>query len=521
MSSILGFDASTQSLSVIIIDIEEGCIVLEDTVSFGIDLPEYGHTNGFLPSQPGCPDGEIHTNPLMWLDALDLLLSRIPPDKLSRVSALSGSGQQHGSVYLNNLFKDTLKRLHTGENLATQLNTCLSRKTSPIWMDHSTSEECREITASLGNATLASKKSGSVVTERFTAAQIRKFFKNQPDAWAQTEVIHLVSSFFCSVLAGKSAPIDMGDGAGMNLLNLARKNWDEELLAATAEGLLAKLPPITTSHTVVGKIAPYFIEKYGFNPNCSVINWSGDNPCSLIGVGASSHGKAVISLGTSDTLFTSMPEPRIDPNSYGHVFGNPLADYMSLICFRNGSLARESVKDKYHLTWDDFNTEALSATEPGLGGRLALPFIENEITPLVKSKDFIFNDKWSEQDKIDAKLVVRATLEGQFLNMKAQSLWMNVILDEIIVTGGASQNDGICQVISNVFGCKVSRIKTSNSAGLGAALIAATSSNMISLQMLEGKFCKKKETISPNDEAVTIYNELLPSFQSFIKTHLK
>ena len=66
-------------------------------------------------------------------------------------------------------------------------------------------------------------------------------------------------------------------------------------------------------------------------------------------MGASSPGKLVISLGTSDTLFAAMPEPRTDPNGFGHVFGNPLGGFMSLICFLNGSLARERVKEDYGL----------------------------------------------------------------------------------------------------------------------------------------------------------------------------
>ena len=80
-----------------------------------------------------------------------------------------------------------------------------------------------------------------------------------------------MSSFIAGVLAGSSAPIDFGDGAGMNLLDLGALGWSEPLLAATAPGLAAKLRPPVASHTRVGEIGAYFVERYGFRRGTPVI----------------------------------------------------------------------------------------------------------------------------------------------------------------------------------------------------------------------------------------------------------
>jgi xylulokinase len=45
-----------------------------------------------------------------------------------------------------------------------------------------------------------------------------------------------------------------------------------------------------------------------------------------------------------------MDSPCTDPRGYGHVFGNPAGRFMSLICFKNGSLAREKIRDRFGLT---------------------------------------------------------------------------------------------------------------------------------------------------------------------------
>jgi hypothetical protein len=125
-------------------------------------------------------------------------------------------------------------------------------------MDSSTSAECRELDARFGARLQAD--TGSPAIERFTGPQIRKFAKTEPERYAQTTRIHLVSSFLCSVLIGRDAPIDSGDGAGMNLLNLRAMAWDPEIAAFTAPGLAQKLP--TVGSGTAGGLSPYFT-KYG------------------------------------------------------------------------------------------------------------------------------------------------------------------------------------------------------------------------------------------------------------------
>jgi xylulokinase len=360
MSQFLGLDSSTQSLSAMVIDTDSGSVVVDETVNFGSDLSAYASPQGFLEH----PDPLVkHSDPLMWVAALDLLLTRLREAGVAfdRIAGVSGSGQQHGSVYLNAQFAGALD-WHTDALLAEQVAPCLSRATSPIWMDSSTSAECATITEAAGGTQYLVATSGSAAIERFTGPQIRKFAVTEPEAYGATARIHLVSSFMASVLCGADVAVDHGDGAGMNLMALASGDWDQTLLDATAADLAAKLPATTAGAAVVGTVARYFCERYGFRPDTPVVAWSGDNPNSLVGMGAIAPGTAVISLGTSDTFFGAMGEPVTDPNGCGHVFGNPAGGFMSLICFKNGSLAREAVADRFSLSWDAFSDAILNAT---------------------------------------------------------------------------------------------------------------------------------------------------------------
>ena len=71
---------------------------------------------------------------------------------LSKVKLIAGSGQQHGSVYLDATFDARLAALDPRKASASQIAPALTRATSPIWMDTSTGAECAEITAALGGS---------------------------------------------------------------------------------------------------------------------------------------------------------------------------------------------------------------------------------------------------------------------------------------------------------------------------------------------------------------------------------
>lgn len=514
MSYALGLDSSTQSCSALIIDVANGTVIAEASINFGEQLPQYNAPSGFIPDGE---NGEVHSDPRMWLDALEMLLKALSEQcDLSKVSAISGAGQQHGSVYLNDQWFYAVDSLNTDKSLAAQLKASLSRSTSPIWMDSSTSEECGEIAATVGGDNVVCSKSGSIAIERFTGPQIRRFYKNDTAAYEQTARIHLVSSFLCSVLIGGDAPIDTGDGAGMNLVNISAWDWDQDLLDATAPDLLKKLPKVAPGNTVAGTLCDYFVQKYGFSTEVPVTIFSGDNPSSLVGMGASQPGKVVVSLGTSDTFFAAMPGVVADPAGCGHVFGNPSGGSMSLQCFVNGSLARETVKNKFNYNWDDFS-HAFDHTPSGNFGNLMVPFFSPESSPRVTLEAPILKgsnafESWSHPDAS-----IRACVEGQFLNMKLRTDWMQLKPEVIYLTGGASQNNAIAQVIADIFQAKVQRLAVSGSVGLGAAMRAASNSLGQSIGDLENTFCQPEEgsTIEPKIDA-EIYTQAAANFDALI-----
>ncbi len=464
----LGFDLGTQGLTAIAIDVEGSRreVRYEHAFEFDAEFPHYGTRHGVLPSE----DPLVATSsPLMWAEALDRMLGVVAAaggfDR-SRIRAVSGAAQQHGSVYLNADAAGTLAHLDDGRPLVRQLTGIFARHYAPIWMDSSTAAQCAEITAALGGPAGVASLTGSRAFERFTGPQIRKLHQTDPATYGRTAAVHLVSSYLASLLAGAPAPIDWGDGSGMNLMHIGHREWAPAALEATAPGLASKLPPLAAPWTVVGPLARYWTMRHGL-PRANVVAWTGDNPSSLIGTGLVAEGGIAVSLGTSDTLFGPMREPRVDPSGAGSVFGSPTGEYLGLVCFQNGSLARDRVRRDYGLDWPRFS-DALRTTPAGNRGGILVPWFAPEITPTVLAP----HSHAYGLDPSSGAANVRAVVEAQMMALANHSGWMGVRVKEIRATGGAAANREILQVMADVFGAEVVVVGGHDSAALGAALRA-------------------------------------------------
>ena len=479
MSLYAGFDCSTQSLTVVVIDTRARGVAYRHSIQ--LEEPWIASTDTAV----------VHASPLVWRAALEKALEHLASHvDVSRLRALSGSAQQHGSVYCG------------------ETPDVLTRSTSPIWMDSSTARECEEIEQALGGPSAVAKLTGSRAFPRFTGPQIRKFAREEPRAYQQTARIHLVSSYLASVLTGTHAPIDHADGSGMNLMDIRTREWSREALQATASGLEHKLPQLVASDAAVGSLSLAMRHRCNL-PDVRIVAWSGDNPCSLIGTGLLEEGQLAISLGTSDTIFGPMNAPRVSADGTGHVFASPQGTYMGITVFRNGSLARERVRDQFAMTWEDFS-EALRQTSPGNDGASLLPWFEPEITPQVSAPAV----RHFALDGAGASRHVRGIVEAQAMALARHSTWMGVVPRTIYATGGAAANREILQVIADVFDADVFRFDSTDSAALGAALRAYQGETQLPWSEVIHGFIAPSHTtrISPRPEPADVYRRLRPIY---------
>ena len=475
----IGIDLSTQALKVIVID-HYLHLVSEVCIRYSEDLPHFGTSEGFL------KENDTVTTPVkMWIEALDLALERLSSlVDLKRVAGIGGCAQQHGTVYTKQGFLSSLKSLDSSVPLSFQLGTQFTIPNSPIWMDNSTNEYCKHMEESFGGPTPLSHHTGSRAHTRFSAHQIYKVLNETPNKYHSTERILLISNFVGTLFAGNYMAIDLSDGSGMNLLDIFNKKWIPELCTLyddvdISEKIGNPVPTVQDPKENSVLISPYFVKRYDFSPECKIGSFTGDNPATLVGMFLNSNDM-VLSLGTSDVLISVAEHVKPSPDI--HVFCNPLNsdNHMFIICYKNGSLVREKLKDDYCSgSWDKYNEILVDMPiNPELVGNY---FLQPEICPAGLTGAISSSYKCSLLSMMPAA-IVRTVTEGQFLSKLCDIECAGFISSHssrLIVVGGGSVNTAILSIVSDIFGMDVYRTEYTNIAARGGAYLAFSSVNGI------------------------------------------
>lgn len=349
--------------------------------------------------------------------------------------------------------------------------------------------------------------------QRFSGPQILRFHDKYPEAYKATSRISLVSSFLASVFLGKIAPIDISDVCGANLWDMKHNQWHEELLAAAVgstspdavASLKAKLGDVPhDGGASFGSISPYFSTRYGFPSSAQIIAFTGDNPSTMLALPLRSSD-AIVSLGTSTTFLMSTDTYK--PSPAYHFMNHPTTPglYMFMLCYKNGGLAREHIRDALNAdtshAWTTFNstvpaTPPLGQSAPTDPMRLGLFFPRPEIVPNVKAGTWrtLYDPTTStltpahpNTPEWPASADARAILESQFLSLRLRSASL-VHTDpthrsslppqprRIYLVGGGAANPAIAALAGAVLGGSDGVYQLSiggNACALGAAYKAA------------------------------------------------
>lgn len=284
----IGIDVGTSGVKAILMD-ESGALLGEASAKIDVSRPAPGWSE---------------QDPAEWwratLDAVDGV-QRKNPEALSRARGLGLSGQMHGATFLG---KD-------GEIL----RPCI------IWNDMRSMAECAEFEAACTNSR---ELCGNIAMPGFTAPKILWVKHHEPDVYAKLDKVLLPKAYVRYMLSGEMIE-DMSDASGTLWLNVAERNWSDELLAAT--GLTRdNMPALAEGSAPAGVLKKALRERWGIAGEVTIAGGGGDNAASACGIGAIRPGEGFVSLGTSGVLFVSNEKFR--PNTEGavHAFCHAIPD---------------------------------------------------------------------------------------------------------------------------------------------------------------------------------------------------
>lgn len=361
--------------------------------------------------------------PADWLEAADVVMQALGAQtSLAAVRGIGLSGQMHGATLLD--ADDQV------------LRPCI------LWNDTRSATEAAELDADPKFRALT----GNIVFPGFTAPKLVWVARHELDIFAKIARVLLPKDYLRLWLTGE-AVAEMSDAAGTSWLDVGKRDWSDDLLAATGMRR-AQMPRLVEGSEVSGQIRDDLAARWGLPKGVVVAGGGGDNAASAVGVGVVKAGDAFVSLGTSGVLFAASDAYQPDAATAVHTFCHALPDtwhQMGVIL---------AAADALNWFAKIAGTPAATLTG-GLGplqspGRtLFLPYLGGERTP---HNDASIRGSFLHLDHAtDQAAMTRAVLEGvtHAIRDNYDALCATgTTINRLIAVGGGSKSDYWVQAIA-------------------------------------------------------------------------
>jgi xylulokinase len=408
----LGLDLGTSGLKGVLIDGDQR-IVAEATAPLTVSRPHSGWSE---------------QAPADWIAAAEAVFDALEQKGLRDVSGIGLSGQQHGATLL-----DAADQV---------LRPCI------LWNDTRAHVEAAEMDADPAFRRIT----GNIVFPGFTAPKLRWVERHEPGTFAKVAKVLLPKDYLRLWLTGDHVS-EMSDASGKAWLDIAARDWSDELLAATNLSR-AHMPRLVEGSEVSGQLRAELAARWGMGRPV-VAGGGGDNAASAVGTGVIGTGPAIISIGTSGVVFAGTDGFRPAPETAVHAFCHALPGtwhQMGVILAATDALnwyARLVGSDAATLTGDLGPLQAPGRT-------LFLPYLGGERTPLNSAT--VRGGFTGLEHATDTAGATRAVLEGvtfAFRDCLDALAATGTRPDRLIAVGGGTRSDYWLSAIATALGLPV------------------------------------------------------------------
>lgn len=439
MSLFIGIDSGTQSVKAVALDLDSRRVVAEARAPHALIS--------------GLPVGHMEQHPQEWADAMDRAIVEVAAKiDRSRVRGIGVSGQQHGFVPLD-----------ADGNVI---------RPAKLWCDTSTTPECAIITKKLGGPKAAIRKTGNLILPGFTAPKILWLKRHEPANFRRLRHVLLPHDYLNYHLTGQYF-MEFGDASGTALMEVRKRSWAKDAIAAVDRNLTDWLPALRDSHEAVGTLRPEVAARYGFSRDVVVSAGGGDNMMGAIGTGNVVPGVVTASFGTSGTIYAFARKPVVDPEGEIAAFCSSTGGWLPLLCTMNVTTVTEQLRALFG--YDFASLDAAVAKAPvGSNGLTLLPYFAGERTPNVPDGSGVWLGL--NQTTLQPAHLARSAMEGVTMGMNyglRRLAALGVKPKEIRITGGGAKSAAWRQIMADVFGVPVVGMVEDEGAALGGALQAA------------------------------------------------
>lgn len=430
--------------------------------------------------------GWAEQNPIDWWDTACRCTQKILHSfGASMITAVCVSGQAPSCVPID----------EKGEPLAPAI----------LWLDRRSTDQVGYISKIVGEENVTAV-SGNKNDSYFGGPKWLWFKQNNPELYRKTWKILQASSFIIFHLTGEAVIDPSQAGLCGPFFDIGSGQWDAEM-CDRLELDIQKLPAIFPSSKVIGEVTPQGALQSGIPAGVPVLCGGGDFAFSCLGAGVFRQGDAALMLGTAGNLLIPDPFERDVRllNTY-HVTGQRLAlggvyaggsvNWMSAVLDLQGSS---------NLTMLD---QEASSIPPGSDGLIFLPYLMGERSPIWDpyARGIFFGLSAAHT----RAHLFRAVLEGvayAFRSVAEIVAAQGGPITGITATDGGSRSRLWREILADVLQVPILWRRSSGGTLLGAAFLAAYSSEMVSDFHSIYDWLPTGEAVEPEGDVFLIYEQ--------------
>ncbi len=428
MPLVAGVDASTQSTTVEVRDADSGSVVARASAPHPTTTPPISEQD-----------------PVTWWQAFETAWAAIGAPT---VAAIAVAAQQHGAVPLDadrNVLRPAL-----------------------LWNDTRAAPDARWLRTQVDDTGWAAS-TGSVPVAAFTIAKLSWIHRTEPEVWSRLAHLVLPHDWMTARLTGAlgvggELTTDRGDASGTGYWSPADGEYRTDLLAVVdAERDWSDVVPrVAAPDEVVGR--------WG---DAVVAPGTGDNMAAALGL-ALAPGHAVMSIGTSGTVYARSDRPTHDATGAVAGFADAAGGFLPLVCTLNGAKVLDAVRHLLGVDHGEFDRLALAAIATGSRGPTLLPYFDGERVPDLPEATGRLVGLRSD---VTREQVARAAVEGVVCGLLdgLDALRTHApVTGQLVLTGGAARSAAVRAVVAGLCDLPVTTAPVEESVAAGACVQAAS-----------------------------------------------
>ncbi len=415
----------------------------------GVSVAESSATYPLLTPQPGWTE----QHPADWLEGVQTALKALTTQLEHKYTpiAIGVAGQMHGAVFL-----DASQKVI---------------RPAPLWNDQRTAAACLEMEVAIPRLELIQRTGNPAVTG-FQLPKLLWLRQAEPEHFAKVRHVLLPKDYLNFMLTGQLAT-DPSDASGVGALNLAKRDWDTDILSALNIPVRF-FSGVQASHTVIGQISPNWATQTGLPVGIPVVAGAGDNAGAQIGLGVSSQnlGLGSVSLGTSGVIVVPLEQPISEPNGRVHLFCHADGGYFFLGCTLSAAGSLQWFRDTLakNVPFNELMLEAADVPS-GSDGLTFMPYLAGERSPHLNPD---LRGAWLGLSLAHTRgHLTRAILEGVAFSLRQTLEVMNPIAkaQKLLAVGGGTRSSLWLDIVGNALGLPLEKPALEEGPARGAAIL--------------------------------------------------